>query len=101
MLNIILNKMQSCEDDGARPRGAHDEIGALAKMRMSRHSKGRENGSKIGLVIGLFCGWALSSSALTALLRGRVDLDSIIGMDLAPSQYHRLDVFTRDGTVSI
>jgi coenzyme F420 hydrogenase subunit beta len=73
----------------------------LGKMRMSRHSRVQGQARKIGLVIGLFCGWALSSSALTELLAGRVDIDSIVGMDIPPSQYHRLDVFTTGGTVSI
>ncbi len=74
---------------------------ALAKMRRSGNPRIEENSKKIGLVIGLFCGWALSSSALTALLATKIDLDSIIGMDIPPSQYHRLDVFTPAGTVSI
>jgi coenzyme F420 hydrogenase subunit beta len=74
---------------------------ALAKMRNSRNSRIRENSKKLRLVIGLFCGWAFSSSALKELLAGKMNLDSIIGMDIPPSKYHSLDVFTTEGKVSI
>jgi coenzyme F420 hydrogenase subunit beta len=75
---------------------------ALAKMRNSRNSRIRENGKRLRLVIGLFCGWAFTSSALKELLAGKIkDLDSIIGMDIPPSKYNALDVFTKDGKVSI
>ena len=74
---------------------------ALAKMRNSRNPRIRENSKKLRLVIGLFCGWAFSSSALKELLAGKVNMDSIIGMDIPPSKYHSLDVFTTEGKVSI
>jgi coenzyme F420 hydrogenase subunit beta len=74
---------------------------ALSRMRVSRNNRIREKARKLRLVIGLFCGWALSSSALMKLLAGRVAADSILGMDIPPSRYRRLDVFTRSGTVSI
>jgi len=74
---------------------------ALVKMRNSRNSRIRENAKKLRLVVGLFCGWALSSSALRELLAGKVNISSVIGMDIPPSQYHSLDVFTPDGAVSI
>ncbi len=74
---------------------------ALAKMRNSRNSRIRENSKKLRLVIGLFCGWAFSSSALKELLAGKMNLDSLIGMDIPPSKYHSLDVFTTEGKVSI
>ena len=75
---------------------------ALAKMRNSRNSRIRENSKKLRLVIGLFCGWAFTSSALKELLAGKIkDVDSIIGMDIPPSRYNALDVFTKEGKVSI
>ena len=76
---------------------------ALAKMRISRNPRIRENSEKARLVIGLFCGWAFSSAALKKeVLAGKVrDLDSIIGMDIPPSKYHALEVFTTDGKLSI
>jgi len=75
---------------------------ALAKMRNSHNSRVRENSKKLRLVIGLFCGWAFTSSALKELLAGKIkDVDSIIGMDIPPSRYNSLDVFTKEGKVSI
>ncbi len=74
---------------------------ALAKMRNSKSERIKENSKKIGLVIGLFCGWALSASPFEQLLRDSVDIDSIIGMDIPPSQYHSLEVLTKDGAVGI
>lgn len=75
---------------------------ALAKMRNSRSPRIRENSKKLRLVIGLFCGWAFTSSALKEVLAGKIkDMDSIIGMDIPPSRYNSLDVFTKEGKVSI
>lgn len=75
---------------------------ALAKMRVSRNVRIKANSEKVRLVIGLFCGWAFSHAALSALLAEKVDdLDSIIGMDIPPSRYQVLDVFTTNGKISI
>jgi coenzyme F420 hydrogenase subunit beta len=75
---------------------------ALAKMRNSRNPRIRENSKKLRLVIGLFCGWAFTSSSLKELLAAKIgDLDSIMGMDIPPSKYNALDVFTEGGKVSI
>jgi coenzyme F420 hydrogenase subunit beta len=75
---------------------------ALAKMRISGNPGIRENSKRLRLVIGLFCGWAFSSAALKDLLAGKIDdMDSIVGMDIPPSKYHSLDVFTKNGNVSI
>ncbi len=74
---------------------------ALAKMRISKKARIRENSRKLNLVIGLFCGWAFSSSALKEMLAGKVDIDSITGMDIPPSHYQRLEVYTARGTANI
>ena len=74
---------------------------ALAKMRVSRNQRLRENSKKLQLVIGLFCGWTFKWAALKEVLRAKVDIDSIVGMDIPPSQYHSLEVHTTNGTVSI
>jgi coenzyme F420 hydrogenase subunit beta len=75
---------------------------ALAKMRNSLNPRFKENINKLRLVIGLFCGWALSSSGLKELLSGRINsMGSIIGMDIPPSKYNVLEVFTTGGKLSI
>jgi coenzyme F420 hydrogenase subunit beta len=70
-------------------------------MKNSKHPRIKENAQKLTLIIGLFCGWALASSALQDLLSKNADLDSITGMDIPPSKYHTLEVYTKKGTVSI
>jgi coenzyme F420 hydrogenase subunit beta len=76
---------------------------ALAKMRVSKSPRVKANSEKARLVIGLFCGWAFSHDALSALLAEKLDdLSSIVGMDIPPSQYHVLEVYTADGgTISV
>lgn len=74
---------------------------ALAKMKISKHDRIKNNSKKLRLVIGLFCGWALSSSDLKELLMKHVDLNTITGMDIPPSKYHCLEVYTTNGTASI
>lgn len=74
---------------------------ALARMRQKPLPDAGDPIDRLGLVIGLFCGWALDWRKLRDVLRGRLDLRCITGMDIPPSQYHRLDVYTTDGTVSV
>jgi coenzyme F420 hydrogenase subunit beta len=52
-------------------------------------------------VIGLFCGWALSWRDLTAVLKGKTDLAGVTGMDIPPSRYHTLEVYTEEETIRI
>jgi len=91
-------------------RGAAEKIGvvatpcqalALAKMRM-KPVEGKDNNiDKLKLVIGLFCGWALSWRNLVSVARSKTDLDAIVGMDIPPSKYHTMQVYTTNGTIDI
>jgi coenzyme F420 hydrogenase subunit beta len=74
---------------------------ALAKMRTQPASVVEDGIEKLRLVVGLFCGWALSWQKLTALLGGKTDLSRVTGMDIPPSRYHTLEVFTPEGTVRV
>jgi coenzyme F420 hydrogenase subunit beta len=82
---------------------------ALAKMRKWGHDAAScshfrevENGiEKLHLVVGLFCGWALSWQKLDALLKKKMDLTRVTGMDIPPSRYHTLEVYTTGETVRI
>jgi coenzyme F420 hydrogenase subunit beta len=74
---------------------------ALAKMR-NPPPEAPDNGiEKLRLVVGLFCGWALSWEKLTALLATKADLNAITGMDIPPSRYHTLEVYTPSGTIPV
>jgi coenzyme F420 hydrogenase subunit beta len=75
---------------------------ALAKMRAKPVHVHAARIDQLKLVIGLFCGWALSWEKLTALVRRKgVDLKDIEGMDIPPSKYQLLQVYTKKGTVDI
>ena len=74
---------------------------ALAKMRMKPIPAYAERIDQLQLVVGLFCGWALSWRNLLSLLRQKTDLAEIEGMDIPPSKYHQLQVYTKKGTIEI
>jgi coenzyme F420 hydrogenase subunit beta len=74
---------------------------ALAKMRTSQTPRIQEASKKLHLVIGLFCGWAFSWENLKSKLAERVPPESIMGMDVPPSQYHSLRVTTKEGVMDI
>ncbi len=74
---------------------------ALAKMRTQPVSAAQNGIEKLNLVVGLFCGWALSWQKLTALLKKKTDLDQVTGMDIPPSSYHTLEVYTTGKTIRV
>ena len=74
---------------------------ALAKMRMKPLKTYAERIDQLKLVIGIFCGWALSWRGLAEVLRKKIDLSEIEGIDIPPSKYHVLQVFTKKGVLNI
>jgi len=74
---------------------------ALAKMREKPLKTYADRIDQLKLVIGLFCGWALSWRNLTALLRKKIALEEIEGMDIPPSKYHLLQLYTKRGEIDI
>ena len=74
---------------------------ALAKMRTQNVTTTEGGIEKLRLVIGLFCGWAVSWRDLTAVLKEKTDLAAVTGMDIPPSRYHTLEVYTQDETIRI
>jgi coenzyme F420 hydrogenase subunit beta len=74
---------------------------ALAKMRGQTMADTQGGIEKLQLVVGLFCGWALSWRSLTAVLGKKVDIDAITGMDIPPSRYHTLEVYANERTVQV
>jgi coenzyme F420 hydrogenase subunit beta len=74
---------------------------ALAKMRMKPLKNYAERIDQLKLVIGIFCGWALSWRSLVEVLRKKIDLSEIEGMDIPPSKYHVLQLYTKKGIFDI
>jgi coenzyme F420 hydrogenase subunit beta len=74
---------------------------ALAKMRGKPFPARDSNIGKLKLVVGLFCGWALSWRELRSLLGRKLGEDSIRGLDIPPSKHHSMEVHTGKGIISI
>jgi coenzyme F420 hydrogenase subunit beta len=74
---------------------------ALAKMRTQPVTDPESGIEKLRLVVGLFCGWALSWRELVTLVERKTDLARVTGMDIPPSRYHTLEVSTHDGIVRV
>lgn len=74
---------------------------ALAKMRLKPFPSNESHIEKLRLVIGLFCGWALSWRELKTLLEKRFGKNSILGLDIPPSKYNSMEVHTLKGIVEI
>lgn len=72
---------------------------AFAKMRSGAAEIDPIN--KLKLVIGVFCGWALSWRGLKELLKGRIGEETIRGVDIPPSKYKCMEVYTESGATVI
>ncbi|MHB8769909.1 MAG: Coenzyme F420 hydrogenase/dehydrogenase, beta subunit C-terminal domain [Syntrophales bacterium] len=74
---------------------------SLAKMRTQPVTAFDSGIEKLRLVVGLFCGWALSWRELAALVKEKTELSGVSGMDIPPSRYHTLEVYTAEGTIPV
>ena len=74
---------------------------ALGKMRLQAVKNKPAPIVRLQLVIGLFCGWALSWEGLRGLLQKKAGTSPILGMDIPPSRYHSLEVYTASGTIVV
>jgi len=73
---------------------------AFAKMRMKPIAGKESNIDKLQLVIGLFCGWALTWRGFSDLLVRHTAIKAITGMDKPPGT-QTVEIFTKGGTVSL
>lgn len=74
---------------------------AYAKMRMKPNPENTNNIEKLKLVVGLFCGWALSWTQLIELFERYGCVDAITGMDIPPSKYQMMQVHSNNTIVEI
>jgi coenzyme F420 hydrogenase subunit beta len=74
---------------------------SLAKMRGFPMQGDEEKSAKLKLVIGLFCGWALSWEALKPLLDQKTGATRILKLDIPPSKHQCMEVTTESGIVEI
>ncbi len=74
---------------------------ALAKMKLKPQQDDANNIDKLKLVIGLYCGWALSAEKFSKLLiQNKIDLTAITCMDI-PAGKNALELHTGNGIKSI
>lgn len=74
---------------------------ALAKMKLNKDKDETEKIKQLQLVIGLYCGWALSVEKFSALLAQKsIKIDDIKRMDI-PAGKNILDIYTREGVKEI
>ena len=74
---------------------------ALARMRAYPQPGDEERMKNLELVIGLFCGWALSYKELSRLIKEKAGTDLIQGMDIPPSRHKIMELRTEKGIIEI
>ena len=75
---------------------------ALAKMRAQTADRLPKAVSKnSGLSSGSSAAGPFPGGSLPPLLEEKMDLAAVTGMDIPPSRYHTLEVYTQDGTVRV
>ena len=74
---------------------------ALARMRVYPQPGDEERVNKLELVIGLFCGWALSWRELNRLIREKVGNEHVKSMDIPPSKHQVMELHTEQGIITI
>jgi len=74
---------------------------ALAKMRVNAVAEDEETIRKLHLVIGLFCGWALSWEGLRTLIARKLGDTAIQKLDIPPSRHQCMELTTAAGTIEV
>ena len=74
---------------------------ALAKMQSKPYPAKDSGIEKLRLVVGLFCGWALSWRELKDLLEKKFGKGAVLGMDIPPSKHNSMEIHTPAGIVEI
>jgi coenzyme F420 hydrogenase subunit beta len=80
--------------------GTPCQVMAVAQMRLNPLDK-EDFEDAVGLVIGLFCTWAVDTRKLSALLSERLDASGIRKMDMPPPPSELLVIDTGQGKVEI
>jgi coenzyme F420 hydrogenase subunit beta len=80
--------------------GTPCQVLALANMRAAP-SDMQDNAKKLGLTIGLFCTWALSSEEFLRFLEEKVSLSEIKKVDIPPPPANVFEIYTASGRISV
>ena len=74
---------------------------SLARMRVYPQPGDEQRVKNLELVIGLFCGWALSWKELNRLIREKAGTALVKGMDIPPSKHQVMELYTEKGIITI
>lgn len=74
---------------------------AVYKMKSNYIEKKDENADRIGLVIGLFCGWGLDWKGLENTIGKRTSPENVKLIDIPPSKYELMEVETKEGMIEV
>jgi coenzyme F420 hydrogenase subunit beta len=55
----------------------------------------------VAMVIGLFCTWALDQQRFVSLLKGKVDLETIVKCHIPPPPAEVFEIYTDNGTLAV
>jgi len=95
-----LNKAAA---DGHRNLGVVGTACQLTGVAQMRQDPLKKDGFEdpVALTIGLFCTWSLDARKFQELLADKVDIDTIVGMDVPPPPAEIFVIKTKSGVVEI
>jgi coenzyme F420 hydrogenase subunit beta len=76
------------------------QVQAFTKMRLYA-PQNRRNINNVKLVMGIFCGWALSYFEFNQFLGGKCDLAEVVKFDIPHHPERTFDMYTNTGKISI
>jgi len=88
-----LNRLPGDSKERLAVVGLPCQVAAVSKMKAYPSDRG-VNIDNIRLVIGLFCGWALSPGSFHQFLEDNVELSQIVKFDIPHHPAHSFDVYT-------
>lgn len=72
------------------------QVAAVAKMRADP-PRNRFNIDNVKLIVGLFCGWSLSSGTFHEFLKQNYDLSQVVKFDIPHHPAHTFDLYSKSG----
>ncbi|MBT4637659.1 MAG: hypothetical protein HN945_08620 [Deltaproteobacteria bacterium] len=103
MATPTIGCLNQAARDGHRNLGVVGTACQLTGVAQMRQNPLQKEGFEdpVGLTIGLFCTWSLDARKFKDLLAGKVDMETIIGMDVPPPPAEVFVIKTRKGTVKV
>jgi len=94
-----LNRIPIDSNEKVAVVGLPCQVTAVRKMR-TYPARNRIDMDNVKLVIGLFCGWSLSTGSFHKFLQQNCDLSEVVKFDIPHHPAHTFDVYTASGKKS-